>query len=108
MNAIGIMELGVALAVVAGARVGFNALVGKGPRGTVWLLAAAIFTWASMLPIALRDPRGLPLSREPDLIIAVVRWCAAVGFVVGILDAAHKRMFDERDPIAAKVIRQPV
>lgn len=107
MNAIGIMELGIALAVVAAALVGFNSLVGKGPRGTVWLLAAAIFTWASMLPIALRDPDGLPLSRHLDLIIAVVRLCAAVGFIVGIVDALQKRMFHERDPIAAKAIRQP-
>ena len=52
MNAIGMIELVVALAVVASALAAFNALVGKGPRGTVWMVAACVFTWASMLPIA--------------------------------------------------------
>ena len=69
MNAIGMIELVVALAVVAAALVAFNALVGKGPRGTVWIVAAAVFTWASMLPVAFRDPDGWPLSRELDLIV---------------------------------------
>ena len=64
MNAIGMIELVVALAVVAAALAAFNALVGKGPRGTVWILAASVFTWASMLPVAFRDPDGGPLSRE--------------------------------------------
>jgi biopolymer transport protein ExbB/TolQ len=36
-----------------------------------------------------------------------VRLCAAVGGIVGILDALQKRTFHERDPIAAKAIRQP-
>ena len=62
MNAIGIIELVVGLSVVAAALAGFNALVGKGPRGTVWLVAASVLTWASMLPFAFRDPDGEPLS----------------------------------------------
>ena len=56
MNAIAMIELGIALAVVAAALAAFNALVGKGPRGTVWIVAAAIFTWASFLPIGLGRP----------------------------------------------------
>src|SRR4029079_4278620 len=109
MNAIGIMELGVALAVVAGARVGFNALVGKGPRGTVWLLAAAVFTWASMLPVAFRDPDGLPRSPELNLLISVVRLCALMGAFAGIIDLLKKRTFDEQQhPLATSIIKQPL
>src|SRR5690348_10134400 len=108
MNAIGILELGVALAAVAGALVGFNALVGKGPRGTVWLLAASVFTWASMLPVAFRDPDGLPLSRELSLLISVVRLCALIGGFIGIVDLLQKRLFDERHPLAASIIKQPL
>ncbi len=108
MNAMGMMELVIALAVVAGALAAFNALVGKGPRGTVWLVAAAIFTWAAMLPMGLRDPDGLPLPREIDLLIAVLRMCGAVGLVVGVVDAFQKRTSLERHPIAEFVVRQPL
>jgi hypothetical protein len=87
MNAMGLIELVVALAVVAAALFAFNAIVGKGPRGTVWLVAAAVFTWASMLPIGFRDADGAPLSRELSLLVDVLRMCGAVGFIVGIMDA---------------------
>jgi hypothetical protein len=73
MNAIGIIELVVALAAVASALAAFNALVGKGPRGTVWLVAASVFTWASMLPVAFRDPDGGPLPRQIELIVIVLK-----------------------------------
>src|SRR3954464_123147 len=100
MNALGMIELVVALAVVASALAAFNALVGKGPRGTVWLLAAAVFTWASMLPIAFRDPDGGPLSRGIDLMVVVLRLCGAVGFILGIVDAWQQRRSHERHPVA--------
>jgi biopolymer transport protein ExbB/TolQ len=108
MNAIAIVELGIALAVVAAALFAFNALVGKGPRGTVWIVAAAVFTWASLLPIALRDPDGEPLARHLDLIISVLRLCGVVGFVVGIIDALQRRTSDERHEVAEWVVGQPL
>lgn len=108
MNAIALTELGIALAVVAAALAAFNALVGKGPRGTVWILAACLFTWASMLPIALGDPDGIPLARELDLIIAVLRMCGVVGLVVGIIDALQQRTTYERHTIAESVVGQPL
>ena len=108
MNAIELTELGLALAAVAAALVAFNALVGKGPRGTVWILAACLFTWASMLPIALADPDGLPLGRELDLIVVVLRLCAVAGGVIGIVDALQQRTSRERHAIAESILRQPL
>src|SRR3954468_3859744 len=107
MNALGMIELVVALAVVASALAAFNTLVGKGPRGTVWLLAASVFTWASMLPVAFRDPDGGPLPRELDLAVAVLRLCGAIGFFFGVVDAWQKRKTWERHPIADLLVRQP-
>ena len=69
MNAIGMIELVAGVAVVAAALAAFNSLVGKGPRGTVWLLAASIFTLASMLPVAFRDPDGGPLQNPQEALI---------------------------------------
>jgi biopolymer transport protein ExbB/TolQ len=108
MNAIAITELGVALAVVAAALVAFNALVGKGPRGTVWIVSAAILTLASMLPIALQGPDHLPLARGLDLMIAVLRLCGIAGIIVGVLDAVQQRSSEERHPIAEWIVRQPL
>ncbi|HEX5471447.1 MAG TPA: MotA/TolQ/ExbB proton channel family protein, partial [Lacipirellulaceae bacterium] len=108
MNATGIMELMVALAIVAGALAAFNKLVGKSPRGTLWLLSAAILTWASMLPMGLRDPDGLPLPHQIDLLVAVLRMCGAVGLVVGFIDLFQRRESDERHPLAQFVVKQPL
>src|ERR1700742_5045045 len=105
MNALGIIELVVALAVVASALAAFNSLVGKGPRGTVWILAASVFTWASMLPIAFRDPDGEALSAGLDLIVVVLRLCGAAGLVVGIVDAWQERKSTERHPIAETLVK---
>src|SRR4051812_18819060 len=107
MNALGMIELVVALTVVASALAAFNALVGKGPRGTVWILAASVLTWASMLPIAFGDPDGGPLSRGIDLIVVVLRLCGAAGLVVGTLDAWQQRKSHERHPIAEMLVWQP-
>jgi biopolymer transport protein ExbB/TolQ len=108
MNAIGMIELVVALAVVAAALFAFNAIVGKGPRGTVWLVAAAVVTWASMLPIGFRDPDGAPLGRELSLLVDVLRMCGAVGFIVGIMDAWQQRKSLERHPVADALVRHPL
>jgi biopolymer transport protein ExbB/TolQ/ElaB/YqjD/DUF883 family membrane-anchored ribosome-binding protein len=107
MNATAIMELGIALTVVAAALAAFNALVGKGPRGTVWLVTAAVLTWTSVLPVAMCGKDHLPLSREIDLIIAVLRLCGAAGIVVGLIDAVQQRA-NEPHPIAEFIVRQPV
>lgn len=108
MNAIAMIELGIALAVVASALMAFNALVGKGPRGTVWIVAAALFTWASFLPFVLGDADGSPLARELDLIVAVLRICGIVGLVIGIVDVLQQRTSLERHGVAESVVRQPL
>lgn len=108
MDATSFIQLGLALAVVAGALAGFNALVGKGPRGTVWIIAACLLTWAAMLPFVLRDPDNLTMSRQWDLIVSVLRLCGAVGVVVGIIDLLQQRTSRERHPIAELILRQPV
>src|SRR3954447_27037848 len=107
MNALGMIELVVALAVVASALAAFNALVGKGPRGTVWLVAASVFTWASMLPVAFRDPDGGPLPRQIDLLVIVLRLCGGIGLITGVVDAWRQRQSQERHPIAETLVRQP-
>src|SRR5689334_6192566 len=108
MSAMAMTELVTGLAVVGAALVAFNALVGKGPRGTVWLVAACVFTWASMLPIALRDPDGLPLGHRVDLIVAVLRLCGIVGVAIGAIDAIQKRISFDRHAIAEWALRQPL
>src|SRR3954454_3929742 len=108
MSAMAMTELVVALAVVGAALLAFNALVGKGPRGTVWLVAACVCTWASMLPLAFRDPDGLPLGHRVDLIVAVLRLCGIVGLVIGVIDALQKRVNFDRHAIAEWALPQPL
>ena len=108
MEPTAIIQLGMALAAVAAAIIGFNALVGKGPRGTVWIVAACLFTWAAMLPIVLRDPDDFTLTPKLDLFIAVLRLSGLIGFVLGIVDVLQTRGSDERQPIAEWALRQPV
>jgi biopolymer transport protein ExbB/TolQ len=108
MDVNALTQLGFALAVVAAALLGFNALVGKGPRGTLWILSACVFTWSSMLPFVLRDPDDLSLSQGYDLFISVLRMCAVAGAAVGIFDIFQRRTSRERHPFAELVLRQPV
>src|SRR3954452_11199575 len=108
MSAMAMTELVVALAVVGAALLAFNALVAKGPRGTVWLIAACVCTWASMLPLAFRDPDGLPPGHRVDLIVAVLRLCGIVGLVIGVIDALQKRVNFDRHAIAEWALRQPL
>jgi biopolymer transport protein ExbB/TolQ len=107
MNAMGIVELVVALGVVALALGAFNALVGKGPRGTVWLVAACFFTWSSALPDFLSESDSRQLSRLVVLAIQVLQVCGIVGFIVGIGDAFQKRTVHGRHAIAEFFVRQP-
>jgi hypothetical protein len=107
MDATALTHLGIALAAVAGALLGFNSLLGKGPRGTLWILIASVFTWSSLLPIVLRDPDDLALSTEQTLLISVLRLCVAVGVAVGIFDLFQKRTNHESHPIADLILCQP-
>src|SRR5215204_5587664 len=108
MDAIGLIHLVVGLAIVGGALVGFNKLVGSGPRGTLWILAACLFTWASMLPIAFRDPDDFSLSRNCVLLVSVLRMCAAVACAAGVFDLFQQRTTREHHPVAELILRQPV
>jgi biopolymer transport protein ExbB/TolQ len=103
-----IVHLFIALAAVAAAIICFNLLAGKGPRGTVWFVAAAVLTWGVMLPIVLRDPDDLSLTREMDLLVVVLQLCAAIGAILGILDVLQQRAQERRHPIADWAVRQPL
>jgi biopolymer transport protein ExbB/TolQ len=102
------VHLSIALAAIAAAIICFNALSGKGPRGTVWFVAAAIFTWGVMLPIVLRDPDDLSLSREADLVVVVLQLCGVIGAILGILDVLQQRTKERRHSIADWAVRQPL
>jgi biopolymer transport protein ExbB/TolQ len=103
-----IVHLSIALSFIGAAIIGFNALSGKGPRGTVWFLAASVLTWAIILPIAVRNPDDGSLSREADLLITVLQLSAAVGSVLGLLDVFQKRTSKRRHLVAEWAVRQPL
>ncbi|HEY3392275.1 MAG TPA: MotA/TolQ/ExbB proton channel family protein [Lacipirellulaceae bacterium] len=103
-----IVHLSIALAAIAAAIICFNTLSGKGPRGTVWFVAASVLTWGVMLPIVLRDPVDLSLTREMDLIVVVLQLCAAIGAILGILDVLQQRTTERRHAIAEWAVRQPL
>ncbi len=107
MNATGMIELVVGLGVVATVLAAFNALVGKGPRGTVWLLAASVLTWASMLPFGFLDSDGGPLPHRIELLVAVLRMCGVAGIVVGVVDAWQERRRQGEHRLAETLIWQP-
>ena len=107
MDVITLTSLVLALAVVAAALMGFNKLVGQGPRGTLWLLTASLFTWSTMLPFALRDPDDLSLTTGQDLLVSVFRLCAAVGAAVAVFDFFQKRSTSVSHPRAELALRQP-
>ena len=108
MDAIGLTYSLIGLAIVCGALLGFNRLVGSGPRGTLWILAACLFTWASMVPIAFRDPDDLTLSRELVLLVSVLRMCAAVACATAVFDIFQQRTSREKHPVAELILSQPV
>jgi len=108
MDASGLVQLVIALAAVAAALVGFNALVGKGPRGTISIMAACLFTWAAFLPIILRDPDNHTLSNNTDLLITVLRLCGAIGMCWGIFDLLQPRGEDKRFVVGELLLRQSV
>jgi biopolymer transport protein ExbB/TolQ len=108
MDSTTIVHLSIALAAIAAAIFCFNTLSGKGPRGTVWFVAASVLTWGVMLPIVLRDPVDLSLSREMDLLVVVLQLCAAIGAILGILDVLQQRTTERRHAIAEWAVRQPL
>ena len=105
----GLTQLVLALAVVAGALWGFNLLIGKGPRGTVWLLAASLFTLSSALPGFVSEYDSLPISPRAEFIITVLQVCGFIGFCVGIFDVVQKRTTtDDESAIAKFFVWQPL
>lgn len=107
MNAIAMLELGGALAVVAAALWAFNKLVGKGPRGTVWIVAAAVFTSSSVLPGFLSDDGERTIARPVELLIEVLFACGVVGLAIGVVDAMQQRTELGRHKIAELFLKQP-
>jgi biopolymer transport protein ExbB/TolQ len=102
------IEMGLALTAVACALIGFNALLGRGPRGTISIWAMCLLTSAAMLPYLLRDPVEHTLTRGGDLLITVLRIAGLIGMTWGIFDLTRPRNTDERHPIAEFILRQPV
>ncbi len=108
MDPTAITQLVIALAATASAIISFNMLVGKGPRGTVWIVAACLFTWGAVLPIVLRDPDNLSLSNQVDQLVSVLMLCGIIGFVLGIVDLLQQRTTDKRHAVAEWALRQPL
>ena len=108
MDSIGITHLGVGLTAVAAALIGFNALVRKGPRGTLGIMAACLLTWAAVLPIVMSDPDGTELPRQIELLVVVLRLCGVIGLALGVFDLWQPRESEDRHPIAEWAVRQPV
>jgi biopolymer transport protein ExbB/TolQ len=108
MDASSLTQLIIAMAGVTAALLGFNALVGKGPRGTISICALGLFTLAAMLPIALRDPDNLSLSPAVALAVMVLRISGVVGLVMGVFDLFQPRTSRDEHPAAALVLRQPL
>jgi biopolymer transport protein ExbB/TolQ len=108
MDASSIADFGLALGAVACALLGFNALVGKGPRGTISIMAACMFTWAAFLTIVLRSPDDGTLSKNAELLITVLRLCGAVGMGWGIYDLFRPRSNDARFVVGDWLLRQSV
>jgi biopolymer transport protein ExbB/TolQ len=109
MDATGIAYLGMGLATTAAAIAGFFALFGKGPRGTVLMVAACLLAWGVMLPIVLRDPDYGTIPRELDLLAVVLQLSGIVGAVFGIFDLLQHRPpnHPSSDWIVAWILRQP-
>lgn len=101
-------HLGIAVGAIAAAIAGFNALVGKGPRGTVWIVAASLLTWGTFLPLALRDPDGGPLGPELALLATVLQFCGLLGGLLGILDVLQERTCEARHAFTTWALHQPL
>ncbi len=108
MDATQMTQLGIALGGIAAAAAGLNALVGKGPRGTVWIVAALLLTWGTFLPLALRDPDRGSLLPELELLATVLQLCGVVGALLGILDVLQERTSEARHAFGAWALRQPL
>lgn len=109
MDASSIADFGLAITAVVAALYIFSSLVGKGPRGTINIIAIGFFTWATFLPIVLRDPDDFSLTSNEDLVITVLRWCAFVGMCMGIFDLLQTRPDDEDEyAIGSWILGQPL
>lgn len=106
MEATSLADFGLALTAVGASLIAFNALVGKGPRGAISILAACCFSWAAFLPFVLRDYDTRELSKNADLLITVLRLCGGVGLCWGLFDVLKPRVA-ERQFSTEIVLRQP-
>jgi len=107
MDVTATVHLVIALAAVGGALAGFNALIGRGPRGTIWLVAACLFTWGAVLPIVLADPNDGTLSRELDLLAVVLKIAGLIGVLVGAFDTLQQRL-SRHNHVAEWLVQQPL
>jgi biopolymer transport protein ExbB/TolQ len=108
MDAIEITYLVGALAAIAAAIFGLNALVGRGPRGSVWMVAACLFCFGVNLPFFLRDPDGGAWSRELELATAVLQLSGLIGAILGILDVLEQKESRQRNASLEWILRQPL
>jgi biopolymer transport protein ExbB/TolQ len=107
MNTTDIIYLAVALAAIGGAIAGFNALVGKGPRGTLLIVATCLFTWGSALPLVLFYADDMRSTREAELFATVLQLSGIGGAILYIMDLFHQRA-RKPAPIAEWLLAQPV
>ncbi len=108
MDATIVAQLVVTLAAVTAAMIGFNALVGRGPRGTVWIVAACLVTWGTMLPIVLRDPDGGGLPWELELLASVLQLVGIVGGLLGVFDVIGTQASHSRHRLGEAILQQPL
>jgi hypothetical protein len=108
MDADALIRFSIALAAFAAVLTGFNALIGKAPRGTISLYAACFFTWASMLPIALRDPDQDAMTPTVAAVVLVLRLAGGLGLAMSLADALLFKGPRGEHPFANWVLRQPL
>jgi biopolymer transport protein ExbB/TolQ len=108
MDASVLAEMGLILTAITALLIGLNSLVGRGPRGTVWLITLCLFTWANMLPIVCLDPDGGPPSRQLEMVILLLQLSSIIGGLLSILDVAQHPRSEHSHPLAERLLRQPL
>ncbi len=83
MDTTGIIFVGITIAAIIVAIVGFYVLARLGPRGAVLLVAALLFLCGMLIP----DNN----SRELNLLEGILRLTGFIGGILGIIDLARKK-----------------